>query len=54
MADDARRLGIGMRDPLSRQRMFELAASYDRIANSLVEEDVPATSGEGAEAESHD
>ena len=43
MAEDARKLGINMRDPLSRQRMFELAATYDRIANSMVDEATAVT-----------
>jgi hypothetical protein len=35
MADEARTLAIRMRDPLSRQRMFELAASYEKLADAL-------------------
>ena len=28
-AEETRKLAIGMRDPISRQRMFEMPASYD-------------------------
>ena len=44
-AEAARKLAIGMRDPMSRRGMFQLAASYDGCAETGGSADAELTTG---------